>query len=308
MALRRWCTGSGPIISNFSTSRGRFADLKCMEFPLRAIGCDVRLICMLGLVLAACGCQSGAHVVQSTEDFPVNRGFLQTQITVNGEDRTVWVFIPRDYNPRVPAPAILFLHGLFEAGNGGHKVLKAGLGPVVADYADVWPFITIFPQSPGKWEGEEAARLAIGALDFAQQQWNIDRDRVILAGFSYGGLGTWEIGARYSDRFAALVPVSGHSALDSVDRLTNIPIWAFAFTGDPWVRSSNSMQMCMALQSRGAPVRLTEFEGAGHDCWPLAVTESELVRWMLKQRRSAMAQQQQAQARSLVLPIRASAQ
>src|SRR5262249_53964049 len=154
------------------------------------------------------------------------RGFIEQNVTVDGQSHTVWVFVPKDYRPGVKYPAILFLHGLFEAGNGGNKCVSAGLGPVIANQPEKWPFITIFPQSTGTWRGEERDHLAMAALDMAQAKYSIDSDRVVLAGLSYGGLGTWEVGARHRERFAALVPVSGHKATEDIDRLILLPVWA----------------------------------------------------------------------------------
>jgi predicted peptidase len=224
-------------------------------------------------------------VADSTRGFPGGTGFLPGHVIVDGEARPLWVFIPRNYHPGKKYPAILFLHGLWEKGSGGTNVLSAGLGPVIAEDPDHWPFITVFPQSPGNWKGPERERLALEALDYAQKRWSIDDDRVILAGLSYGGLGVWEIGARHSDRFAALVPVSGHSAPEVVGRLLLTPIWAFASRNDPWVKADNSMLMCQAIDDRGGKARLTEFDSGAHDCWGLAVTQSDLVTWMLRQRR-----------------------
>ena len=232
------------------------------------------------------GCQ-GASVAQSTRDFPAATGFMQTQVVSGGKNYNMWVFVPKNYTPARKYPAILFLHGLFEHGNYGTKVLDAGLGPVIGEEAEHWPFITIFPQSPGNWRGEDKDALAMAALDYAQQRWSIDRDRVILAGLSYGGLGTWEIGSRHADRFAALVPISGHSAMYAVPHLLSMPVWAFSFTGDPWVNSTNSETMCRTIDAHGGRARLTEFSGIGHDAWPLAVSESQLVPWMLQQHRAA---------------------
>src|SRR5579862_7650363 len=95
--------------------------------------CLSSLICgsMLGLALLAGGCQADA-VANSTTQFPNQTGFVKREITVGGQAHTVWVFIPRNYSPDYRYPAILFLHGLFEAGDGGDKVLGAGLGPVIA--------------------------------------------------------------------------------------------------------------------------------------------------------------------------------
>ena len=232
------------------------------------------------------GCQ-GAMVASSTNEFPLNTGFTQREITVDGQTHILWVFVPKNYRPDYKYPAVLFLHGLFESGDGSDKdkVLSAGLGPVIGDDPNNWPFITIFPQSTGTWQGEDRERLAMASLDYAQTQWTIDPDRVILAGLSYGALGVWEIGAKHPDRFAALVPVSGHKATEWVDRLCFVPVWAFSAKDDGWVASSGSEEMCRDINQHGGWARLTEFYGNDHDCWELAVHDSNLVNWMLLQHR-----------------------
>jgi pimeloyl-ACP methyl ester carboxylesterase len=268
-------------------------------------------IALLGLCIVN-GC-TGTHVAHSTQEFPTNTGFIKTQITTDDEPHTVWVFIPKNYKPSNRYPAILFLHGLFEAGHGGDKVLSAGLGPVIAEDPTEWPFITIFPQSDGNWKGEDKDRLAMDALEYAQRRWSIDQDRVILAGLSFGGLGTWDIGARHRDRFAALVPVSGPSSVDVVQQLVHMPVWAFCSKDDPWVKSENSELMCQELVAHGGKAKLTEFDGSGHDAWAMAIDRSNVVQWMLAQRRGGMlianrptvhtpSNLSQTQARALAFP------
>jgi predicted peptidase len=259
----------------------------------------VVLFGLLSLPLA--GCKSG-EVVRSTQRFPRNTGFQEHRFTVNGVSRTLWVFVPAKYTPSQRMPAVLFLHGLFEAGRNGDKVLGAGLAPVIADTPENWPFITIFPQSPGDWRGEEPERIALAALDFAERRWSIDRERVILAGLSYGGLGVWEIGSRHPDRFAALVPVSGHANTNLVDWLVWKPVWAFSSRDDLWVKSHNSQEMVRMIDSRGGRARWTEFKGNTHDCWASAVFGSKLVDWMLQQKRVPRLSAA-GPARALVLPL-----
>jgi predicted peptidase len=239
------------------------------------------------ILLFSYGCQS-VNAIKSTESFPKGTGFVQHWMTVDGHVHGLWVFVPRDYTSSKKYPTIVFLHGLFEAGNDhSHKCLTGGLAPIIAKHPEKWPFVTVFPQSTGTWRGSDRDHLAIASLDFAQKNWSIDHDRVILAGLSYGGLGTWQIGANHADRFAALVPVSGHRDVDAVKHLLGTPVWAFDFRGDPFVPSENSEQMCAQIKSRGGNARLTEFPGMGHDCWDRVLANSDLVDWMLQQRRGA---------------------
>ncbi|MBC8106709.1 MAG: hypothetical protein H7Z14_08985 [Anaerolineae bacterium] len=230
------------------------------------------------------GCQ-GRHVSKSTADFPAGTGFIRQEVLVDGTPRPVWVFIPKNYRASERYPAIVFLHGLFEAGKDGESSLSAGLGPVIAESPGTWKFITIFPQSSGTWRGEERERLVIAALDSVEEHWSVDRDRVTLAGLSFGALGVWQIGARHPDRFAALVPIAAPRATELAQRLSLLPIWAFNFRSDLVVPSASADEMCQEITARGGAAKQTKFDGVGHDCWSRAVAESDLVDWMLHQRR-----------------------
>ncbi|MCK4549201.1 MAG: prolyl oligopeptidase family serine peptidase, partial [Candidatus Krumholzibacteria bacterium] len=60
-------------------------------------------------------------------------------------------------------------------------------------------------------------------IDEIKKQYNIDNDRIYLAGHSMGGHGSWYLGVHYPDRWAALNPMSGYGDY----RLWNqdIPDW-----------------------------------------------------------------------------------
>jgi predicted peptidase len=235
------------------------------------------------MLLASLGCRGNA-VAHSTSHFPPGRGFVEREVDVDGEVHPLWVFIPRSYDPARSYPTIVFLHGLFEAGSDGTAALSAGLGPVIADDPDDWPFIVLFPQSSGTWKGPQRERLVMRSLEWAQHEYAIDRTRVILAGLSYGGLGTWQIGARHANRFAALVPVSGLRDLACADELRDVPVWAFHNVHDPFVDSQGSKAMCAQITELGGQARYTGFDRVGHDCWDRAVAQTDLVDWMLHQR------------------------
>ena len=236
---------------------------------------------------ASLGCRGNA-VAHSTSHFPPGTGFVRHDVDFDGERHKLWVFLPKDYNPTRTYPAIVFLHGLFEAGSDGTGALSAGLGPVIARDPDDWPFVVLFPQSGGTWRGPRRERLVMRSLDWAERHYAIDRGRVILAGLSYGGLGTWQIGARHAERFAALVPVSGLRDLACADDLVGTPVWAFHNRGDPIINSHGSAQMCERIAQLGGRARYTAFDRIGHDCWDRAIAQTDLLDWMLRQQRTSV--------------------
>src|SRR5438128_2261404 len=142
------------------------------------------------------GCVSGASVQRTTREFPQGTGFQTRTVIVDEKERKFAVFVPRDYSPRKKYPTIVFLHGLFESGRNAKRCLSAGLGPVIAKDPEHWPFISVFPQTFGSWRGASNERLVIACLDDVEANFSVDRDRVSLAGLSYGGAGTREICAK----------------------------------------------------------------------------------------------------------------
>jgi len=65
------------------------------------------------------------------------------------------------------------------------------------------------------------------AVDNARRRYNIDDDRIVLAGFSMGGAGAWHLGAHHADKFCA---VHAGAGFVDVKRYQNIT----ADTMPPW--------------------------------------------------------------------------
>lgn len=81
----------------------------------------------------------------------------------------------------------------YEAKNWGHVIAPTNRRP----YGFGW---------------EDWGRLdALEVLQTAERLFNTDPKRTYLTGHSMGGHGTWNIGANYPDRFAAIAPCSGYA-------------------------------------------------------------------------------------------------
>lgn len=71
---------------------------------------------------------------------------------------------------------------------------------------DSLPFIN---QRTPHWWSYRDGNFVFTALRDLKREFPIDESRVILSGYSMGGFGTWNLGLRYPDRFAAIVPMAG---------------------------------------------------------------------------------------------------
>jgi predicted esterase len=152
---------------------------------------------------------------------PAEPGELKERLTDGfGQETDLWIVVPRSYSPERPAGVLIVLHGL--GGNGGQAK------DLLADFAQEKNFILVCPtaqKEPATAQNEDAmdftaamfkhwwsyreGSIPLAALSLVKRRYAIDENRVILSGASMGGFGTWNIGLRYPDRFAGLLPVCG---------------------------------------------------------------------------------------------------
>jgi predicted peptidase len=104
--------------------------------------------------------------------------------------------------------------------------------------------------------------LVTTVIDAVIAEFHADRNRIYLSGFSMGGAGVYGIAARWPERFAALVVISGPvSRLDMlVERIHRIPIRIFQGEADERVPVAPARDFVGALQKAGADVQYTETE------------------------------------------------
>lgn len=234
----------------------------------------------------------------------IETGFLDRTVNCDGVERRYQVYVPRDYDPSVAWPVILFLHGSGERGEDGVRPTQVGLGGALRWNPDRWPAIVVFPQIPwGDAWSSPSGCVALATLAAAQVEFHTDPERVYLTGVSLGGLGTWQLAYENPEMFAAAVPVCGFVARDGerarfvpddVDdphaevagRLAWLPMWIFHGGADPVVPVEASRHMFEALRAVGAPVEYSELEGVQHNSWDAAYATEKLPRWLFEQRRT----------------------
>lgn len=220
-------------------------------------------------------------------------GFAFRELALDGRAYPYVLFQPREgagaaVRPERGWPLIVFLHGRGESGTNVERVLINGLPQSIMRFPERWPSIVLMPQKPEQtvhWDEHHAAVMAM--IDRTMREHAIDADRVYLTGLSQGGRGTWLIGAKEPERFAALVSVCGFADPENVaEKIKSLPIWAFHGDADDVISVNHTLNMVEALKAAGASrVRMTIYPGVNHNSWTRAYEEPELATWLLEQRR-----------------------
>lgn len=239
-------------------------------------------------LLPAIGLFQIAGASAATPESGKPTGFLFQSIHAGDKDYPYAVFVPRDYDKSRKWPLIVFLHGAGECGTDGAKQVIQGVGSAILWDVQKWPFIVIFPQKPeirDKWEDHDAAVMAM--LSRARKEYNVDPDRLYLTGLSQGGHGTWAIGARHPDLWAAIAPICGYGEPgEFAQPLKSMPIWCFHGEADTSVPLKESVDITNAIKAVGGNPRLTTYPGVGHNSWDKAYREEKLYDWFLEHTRA----------------------
>jgi dienelactone hydrolase len=199
------------------------------------------------------------------------------------------------------------LHGYYPSNPAYHDWWEAKIDYI--SYADRFGAIMIYPM--GRYNasyqgiGEQDV---VRCVEMAKQQFSVDEDHVYLSGYSMGGRGTWYVGTRHPELFAALGPYFGGgdyhvylseqdiaqmtprerfmsemgSSFAQADQLLNLPVWAIHGDSDQVVDINNTYYIVKMLERWGYEVRYREFPGKGHE---LFGGENELYPWLLQHKR-----------------------
>jgi poly(3-hydroxybutyrate) depolymerase len=138
------------------------------------------------------------------------RGFVSG---IDGSTQPYGLLVPRGHDASRPARLDVFLHGSRPA-TGIGEVLFLELHDRPDAAADLGPEVDVLELKPMGRLGENAYRFegetdVFEAIEDVCRRYAIDRSRVVLRGGSLGGTGTWQIGLKHPDRFAALGPAAG---------------------------------------------------------------------------------------------------
>jgi predicted peptidase len=253
---------------------------------------------------------SAATTVLALAMLPANAapetGFLNRTVMVDGATYRYVVFVPIEWTSNKKWPVVLFLHGAGERGDDGLMQSDVGLGSAIRKHADRFPAIVVMPQCRKNiwWQAPSMEAQALAALDAATKEFNGDPERTYLTGLSMGGYGTWDVAAKWPNRFAAIAPVCGGVKIpvqvakqtgvtqpesddiyvQAAKKVAGIPIWVFHGGADPVVPVAESRLMVEALKGLSADVKYTEYEGIGHNSWDKAYNGAEFPVWLFAQK------------------------
>lgn len=205
-----------------------------------------------------------------------------------GEPKAEWhIALPTSYQRGKSYPLIIALHG------SGQNLRVATED--WEDAADDVGAILLVPQgreSKAKdkyaWGSSiaEVEAVVMQALESVQKEYKIDKDRIILVGFSQGGWATYQLAIRQPSRFRAIVPMAGRfeGDMEKMAGKANLDgLRAYIMVGSDDDELDGNRRAAKALKRAGATVELVEYEETGH-AWPKQRVREQVkaLKWALK--------------------------
>ena len=185
------------------------------------------------------------------------------------------LFVPTDYDSTRSYPIVLTLHGSGERGTNNSRHIE--FHRIATSWADSvnqvnYPTFVVSPQAPrpGTWAAAScfgcvdttplSAELSVvmDLLDSLEVEFSLDPNRFYVTGLSMGGFGTWDLIARFPERFAAAIPMSGGGDASKAADMSGVAIWNFHGRVDGLVPAVLSQELMEAFEDIGRPVVYTD--------------------------------------------------
>lgn len=287
-----------------------------MSMPSDATHPAARILLLLALVTSACASQGGTTERNAAElvaglmaapvgrwtppaelpaweelataarewrpaDVPGHGEWIRDTLTCqDGVSRHFFYRLPVGYDPQIPAPLLLDLHG----GVSRERLLDLGDGDFPEGHLTQWAtdrgMIVVVPtgQSGAAWWDEVGAAHLLRILRTLKSRLAVDHGRVYATGFSDGGSGSWFLAQFHPTDFAAFLPQCGHPGCDnwgtpprqaSFINLRNRPVYAINNGKDALYPAARIHGYLLPAWEAGADLRFHSYPDYGHrpDYW-----------------------------------------
>jgi len=126
--------------------------------------------------------------------------------------------------------------------------------------------ILVAPDCPTKkgWDNATAETAVLELMNDLKQHYKIDEHRILITGFSMGGVGTRYLASRHPKLFSAAIAVSGLPDADAIKTINAIPMYAIHGSSDDVFPLKKLEGAVQKLSAKGFPVQLKVAEGVSH--------------------------------------------
>jgi predicted peptidase len=217
------------------------------------------------------------------------------------------ILYPSPFDSLKKYPLVVFLHGAYHKGSDNEAQLEIGGRYFMrTENSRDYPAVVVFPQCPvddlwayfttgldsvtglaSAWqfpfrrEPTAVTGLLKALLDSLRTVPYCDSTRSYLGGLSQGGMGVFDMVARYPGYFAAAFPICGAGNVSTSKKIAGrTALWIFHGRDDEIVPPRFSRLFYKRIKKEKGEVRYSEYPGVHHNSWINAFAEKELLSWL----------------------------
>ena len=148
-----------------------------------------------------------------------------------------------------------------------------GLGAIIAA-----------PDCPSKdWTQPESEQFVMKLVDHLRDQYSIDPRKILITGFSMGGIGTWHIASQYPQKFSAALVMAANPIEDAFEVEWDLPLYILHARDDELFPIVNTTQVVVGLEEQGVDITYRILENTTHyETHKFKAPLKETVPWVLE--------------------------
>lgn len=188
--------------------------------------------------------------------------YEKTAILKSGLEMRYGIFLPKSFSPDVPLPLVLALH------YGGEVTPFYGkefLTLLVEPALEKLGAIIVAPDCPARgWNNQTSVKAVLEFLNHIVQEYRIDTSRVLVLGYSLGGIGAWYFAANCPENFSAAIAISALPDPKTTPVVKTVPLYVIHSRQDEVFRFDDVRKFVAYQKSGGASIRFVAVDDIGH--------------------------------------------
>jgi predicted peptidase len=235
--------------------------------------CSSSLFLIVALLLPPFSSVSVAQELDQTKGKTLSRTY---DFKEAGKPMKYSLYIPTSYDKEKKTPLIVALHGLGSSASGIMRY------PGFTRHAEKHGYLVVAPtgynsrgwygsRGTGGGRGSDPRNLGelsekdvMNVLALIRKEFNVDDNRIYLMGHSMGGGGTWHLGIKHPDIWAALGPIAPAAprSTSGLTKITHIPVIVIQGDQDGLVRGAR--RWVDKMKELKMEHEYLEIKGGGH--------------------------------------------
>ena len=232
-------------------------------------------ILWIGMTVMFCTCSFSSN----TDNSPYN--ISDASITEGSTEMYYSLAVRKNYDAdEVPVVLVLALH------YGGETHSQFGrefLDAVILPAYEKLRCIVVAPVAPleSGWANATTDKIVMKLMAQIQDEYNIDPERILVTGYSLGGIGTWYFAAKHPDYFTAAIPMSGSipGNVNPIDALP--PTYVIHSSTDEVFPFEDVEEAVQNLKDKKLNVRLKVVDSVSHYNTPgFVIYLEDTIEWL----------------------------